>query len=138
MHNAPGVPKDRFFAMTMLDEKRAVAQLAQKAQCDTTEIKNMIIWGNHSATQYPDFYHATIRGRPVPEIITDHAWLHDQFITTVQQRGAEIIKARGASSAASAANAIVAGIYELSHDSPEAIPTLWRKLPTVSTKLTKG
>ncbi|MHC1769067.1 MAG: malate dehydrogenase [Verrucomicrobiia bacterium] len=107
MHNAPEVPRDRFFAMTRLDESRAKAQLARKAGVDTTAVSNVTIWGNHSATQYPDFYNAKINGRPATELIKDEAWLKGEFISTVQQRGAAIIKARGSSSAASAANAAV-------------------------------
>ena len=119
MHAASGLPKERFYAMTMLDELRAKTQLAQKAGVDVTSISNMTIWGNHSATQYPDFYNAKIDGKTAPEVITDHEWLKGEFITTVQKRGAAIIKARGASSAASAANAIVQGVYNLTHDTPE-------------------
>ena len=107
MNHAPAVPRDRFYAMTRLDENRAKSQLAGKAGVDVTAVTNVAIWGNHSSTQYPDFYNARIHGRPVPEVITDEAWLKGEFITTVQQRGAAIIKARGASSAASAANAVV-------------------------------
>ncbi len=107
MHNAPEIPRDRFFAMTRLDENRAKAQLAQKAGLDVTAVTNMVIWGNHSSTQYPDFYNAKIKGRPVTQVINDEAWLKGEFITAVQQRGAAILKARGASSAASAAVAIV-------------------------------
>src|SRR5689334_16680482 len=107
MNNASGVPRDRFFAMTRLDENRAKAQLAKKAGADITGVTNVAIWGNHSATQYPDFYNARVGGRPVTQAITDEAWLKGEFISSVQQRGAAIIKARGASSAASAANAIV-------------------------------
>lgn len=113
-----GLPKDRFFAMTMLDENRARTQLAQKAGVDVTEVQNHTIWGNHSATQYPDFYNTKIGGKPAAEVITDEAWLKGEFIKTVQQRGAAIIKARGASSAASAANACVQGVYNLTHDTP--------------------
>jgi malate dehydrogenase len=113
-----GLPKDRFFAMTTLDENRAMSQLAQKAGVDVTEVKNMTIWGNHSATQYPDFYNAQIGGKSAAEVITDTEWLQGDFITTVQKRGAAIIKARGASSAASAANACVQGVYNLTHDTP--------------------
>lgn len=105
MSHAPDVPRDRWFAMTRLDQNRAVAQLAQKAGRPISAVSNLAIWGNHSATQYPDFVNAKIDGRPVPEVITDHAWLKNEFISTVQQRGAAVIKARGASSAASAANA---------------------------------
>lgn len=116
MNNAPDVPKDRFFAMTTLDENRAITQLASKAGVETTAISDMIIWGNHSATQYPNFYHAKINGKPATEIITDEKWLQTDFISTVQKRGAAIIEARGASSAASAANGVVDGIYNLTHD----------------------
>ncbi len=107
MHNAPEVPRDRFFAMTRLDENRAKAQLAKKAGVDTTAVRNVTIWGNHSATQYPDFYNARINGKPATDLIKDEAWLKGDFIATVQQRGAAIIKARGSSSAASAANAAI-------------------------------
>lgn len=113
MSSANNIPKKNFFAMTMLDQNRACAQLAQKAKVPVTEVKNVIIWGNHSATQYPDFYHAAISGRPVIEAITDEQWLQTTFIETVQKRGAAIIKARGLSSAASAANAIVDGVHYL-------------------------
>ncbi len=119
MNNAPDVPNDRFFAMTMLDEKRARTQLAKKAGVDITAVSHMTIWGNHSATQYPDFYNALINDQPAAEVINDEAWLKEEFIATVQQRGAAIIKARGASSAASAANSIVSNVYNLVHDTPE-------------------
>ena len=111
-----GLPKDRFFAMTTLDENRAKTQLAQKAGVDVTAVTQMTIWGNHSATQYPDFYNAQINGKSAAEVINDESWFKDEFIPTVQKRGAAIIKARGASSAASAANAAVQGIYNLTHD----------------------
>lgn len=101
------VPAKNFFALTMLDQNRAVAQLAQKANVDVCEIKNVVIWGNHSATQYPDFFNATISGKPATDVIKDEDWLKGEFIETVQKRGAAIIKARGLSSAASAANAVV-------------------------------
>lgn len=107
MNNAPKVPRDRWYAMTMLDENRAVSQLAQKSGQPVTAVKNMAIWGNHSATQYPDFYNAEIGGKPATEVIGDEEWLKGEFISTVQKRGAAVIKARGASSAASAANAII-------------------------------
>lgn len=107
MNNAPGMPRDRFFAMTRLDENRAKSQLAKKAGVDVTAVTNVAIWGNHSSTQYPDFYNARVAGRPATQAITDEAWLKGDFIASVQQRGAAIIKARGASSAASAANAVV-------------------------------
>lgn len=118
MNNAKGIPQDRFFAMTSLDENRAKAQLAHKAQVDTTAISRMTIWGNHSATQYPDFYNALINGRPATEVIEDHEWLKGDFIKTVQQRGAQIIKARGLSSAASAANATVDAIRNIVTETP--------------------
>jgi malate dehydrogenase len=107
MHNAPKIPRDRWFAMTRLDQNRAVSQLAHKAGVTVEHVRSLGIWGNHSATQFPDFYHATINGRPVTESIRDEAWLKGPFIETVQKRGAAVIKARGASSAASAANAVI-------------------------------
>lgn len=116
MHNAPDVPRDRFYAMTMLDELRARSQLAIKANVDVTAVTQMIIWGNHSTTQYPDFYHAKINGRPVPDVITDLNWLQNDFIPIVQKRGAVVLKQRGASSAASAANAALMSVYHLVHD----------------------
>jgi len=118
MNSAKGVPADRFFAMTSLDENRAVTQIAQKAGVPVSAVQNMTIWGNHSATQYPDFYNAKINGKAVTDVITDHEWLKGDFIKTVQQRGAAIIKARGASSAASAANAVVDGVRRLTTDTP--------------------
>lgn len=111
-HHAKGVPADRFYAMTRLDELRARAQLAKKAGVDITAVSQMTIWGNHSATQYPDFYNAKINGKSVAEVI-EESWLKDTFIPFVQQRGAAVIKARGSSSAASAANAIVTGVNHL-------------------------
>jgi malate dehydrogenase len=105
MSHAPNVPRDRWFAMTRLDQNRAVAQLAQKSGRPVSSVTNLAIWGNHSATQYPDFVNARIDGKPAREVIADQDWLKGDFISTVQQRGAAVIKARGASSAASAANA---------------------------------
>lgn len=119
MNNAPDVPRDRFYAMTMLDELRARTQLAIKAGVDVTEISQMTIWGNHSSTQYPDFYHAKIHGKPATEVITDLNWLQNDFIPLVQKRGAAVIKARGASSAASAANAALMSVYNLVHDTAQ-------------------
>src|SRR5882762_1297604 len=119
MNNAKSIPRDRWFAMTRLDENRAKAQLAQKASVDVTEVTNMTIWGNHSATQYPDSYNAKIRGRSAAEVIGDEAWLKETFIPAVQQRGAAIIKARGSSSAGSAANAIVDTVRSLTTDTAE-------------------
>lgn len=117
MHNAPDVPRDRFYSMMLLDENRARAQLATKAGVGVETIKNMVVWGNHSATQYPDFYHATIDGLPATQIISE-PWLQNDFIPIIQKRGAEVIKARGASSAGSAANAALGTIYRLVHDTP--------------------
>jgi malate dehydrogenase len=119
MNNAKSIPRDRWFAMTRLDENRAKAQLAQKAGADITEVSNMTIWGNHSATQYPDFYNAKIKGRSAAEVIGDESWLKETFIPAVQQRGAAIIKARGSSSAGSAANAIVDTVRSLIADTAE-------------------
>lgn len=107
MENAPSIPKDRWFAMTRLDENRAKAQLALKAKVPVSSVTNMTIWGNHSSTQYPDFYNAKINGKAVTEVISDQNWLKETFIPTVQERGAAVIKARGLSSAASAANAAI-------------------------------
>ncbi len=107
LHNAPGMPAQNFSAMTRLDHNRAKAQLAAKAGVHNTAVKNVIIWGNHSNTQYPDFHHATIGGKPAMEVISDHEWLHGEFITTVQERGKAIIEARGLSSAMSAASAAI-------------------------------
>jgi malate dehydrogenase len=118
MNNAPQIPRDRFFAMTRLDENRAKSQLAKKAGVDITAVSNVGIWGNHSATQYPDFYNAKINGKPATQVIADEAWLKGEFISSVQQRGAAIIKARGASSAASAANAIVDSVRSIIEPTP--------------------
>jgi malate dehydrogenase len=105
--NAREVPADRWFAMTRLDENRAKAQLALKAGVAVTQVTNMTIWGNHSATQFPDAWNAKIGGKPAPEVIKDDHWLKNEFIPCVQQRGAKVIEARGASSAGSAANALI-------------------------------
>src|ERR1700690_235718 len=118
MNNAPDVPRNRFFAMTRLDENRAKAQLAKKAGVNVTAVSNVAIWGNHSATQYPDFYNAKINGKPATSVITDEAWLKGEFVSTVQQRGAAIIKARGSSSAASAANAVVDSVRSIIEPTP--------------------
>ena len=119
MNNAKSVPRDRWFAMTRLDENRAKAQLAQKAGVDVTDVSTMTIWGNHSSTQYPDFYNAQITGKNADKVINDEAWLKETFIPAVQQRGAAIIKARGSSSAASAANAVVDTVCSLTTDTTE-------------------
>ena len=118
MNNAKSIPRDRWFAMTRLDENRAKAQLAQKAGVEVTQVTNMTIWGNHSATQYPDFYNAKIADKSAAEVIGDESWLKETFIPTVQKRGAEIIKARGLSSAGSAANAIIDTVRSLTTDTP--------------------
>ena len=119
MSNAPDVPRDRWYAMTRLDQNRALAQLAKKSGRPVTAVKNMNIWGNHSATQFPDFFHATIDGQPAPEVIGDDEWLQGEFITTVQKRGAAVIEARGASSAASAANAVLDSLRSIITPTPE-------------------
>ena len=119
MNNAPDIPRDRWFAMTRLDENRAAAQLAAKAGVQVSEVSNVTIWGNHSATQYPDYYNAKIGGQSAPEVISDDTWAHVDFIPTVQQRGAAIIQARGASSAASAANAAIDTVRSLTNPTPE-------------------
>jgi len=118
MNNAKKIPRHRWFAMTRLDENRARAQLAHKAGVEITRVTNMTIWGNHSSTQYPDFYNAKIDNRAANEVIGDEKWLKEDFIAAVQQRGAAIIKARGLSSAGSAANAVVDTVRFLINDTP--------------------
>ena len=110
MRNAPSIPRDRWFAMTRLDHNRGIAQLAAKARRPVTSVTNMTIWGNHSATQFPDFVHARIDGKPAADVIGDRAWLEGDFISRVQKRGAEVIEARGKSSAASAAHAALSHV----------------------------
>lgn len=117
-HHAKDISPDRFYSMTLLDELRARTQLARKANVDVTAVTEMTVWGNHSATQFPDFYHAKINGQLAADVIKDEAWLKDTFVPTVQQRGAAVIKARGASSAASAANAVIGSIKHLLTDTP--------------------
>jgi len=119
MNCAPEIPKERWFAMTRLDENRAKTQLAQKAGSHVSEVTNLAIWGNHSATQYPDFTNAKIGGAPATDRIDDEAWLKGAFIETVQKRGAAIIEARGSSSAASAANAAIDTVRSLATPTPE-------------------
>ena len=119
MNNAKEIPSDRWFAMTRLDENRARAQLAHKAGVGIGLVTNMTIWGNHSSTQYPDFYNARIDNRPANEVIGDEKWLKEEFIATVQQRGAAVIKARGLSSAGSAANAVIDTVFSLTNDTPD-------------------
>jgi malate dehydrogenase len=116
--HAPDVPDDRFFAMTRLDQNRARSLLARRAGLPVTAVRSLAIWGNHSSTQFPDFENATIDGRAVAEVIGDEAWLQGEFIATVQQRGAAIIEARGASSAASAANAVVDSVRSILEPTP--------------------
>ncbi len=118
MNNAKGVPTDRWFAMTKLDENRAKSQLAIKSGTLVKDVTNLAIWGNHSSTQYPDFYNSKIGGKVATDVIKDHDWLKGDFIKNVQQRGAEIIKARGASSAASAANAVVDTVHNIVTPTP--------------------
>lgn len=113
MNNARDLPRDRWFAMTRLDENRAKTQLAQKAGVDVTAVDRLAIWGNHSATQYPDFTNARINSQPLAQTLADRTWLEGEFIQTVQQRGAAIIKARGMSSAGSAANAIIDSVVSV-------------------------
>jgi malate dehydrogenase len=110
--HAPDIPAERFTAMTRLDHNRAIAQLAAKAGAAVREVTNMTIWGNHSATQYPDIFHAKVNGDNAAQLIDDQEWLENDFIPTVQKRGAAIIEARGASSAASAANAAIDHIHD--------------------------
>lgn len=119
MNSGSDVPRDRWFAMTRLDENRAKTQLAQKAGVHVSEVSNTTIWGNHSATQYPDFTNARIGGKPAAGVIGDDAWLQGEFIETVQKRGAAIIEARGSSSAASAANAVVDTVRGLTNPTEE-------------------
>jgi malate dehydrogenase len=127
--NAPDIPRERFTAMTRLDHNRAIAQIAAKAGCSVSDVTNMTIWGNHSATQYPDVFHAKVKGQPAAETINDQRWIEDDFIPTVQKRGAAVIEARGASSAASAANAAIGHVHDWVLGTPSgdwvsmAIPT---------------
>ena len=117
--HAPDVPKDRFTAMTRLDHNRALTQLSKKTGAPVTEIRRLTIWGNHSATQYPDIFHAEVGGKNAAELVPDQAWLENDFIPTVAKRGAAIIDARGASSAASAANAAIDHVFDWVNGTPE-------------------
>jgi malate dehydrogenase len=119
MSNAPDVPRERFTAMTRLDHNRAIAQLAKKAEAAVADVTNMTIWGNHSATQYPDIFQARINGESAAEKVNDQNWLETEFIPTVQKRGAAVIEARGASSAASAANAAIGHVRDWTLGTPE-------------------
>ena len=129
MENARGIPNERFMAMTRLDQNRAKAQLAAKAGVPVAEVTNVTIWGNHSSTQFPDFEHAKIGGEAAESVISDRAWFENDFTSTVQKRGAAIIEARGASSAASAANAAIDSVMSLLDPTPAgdwfsaAVPT---------------
>ena len=117
--NAPDIPADRWFAMTRLDENRAKSQLAQKAGALVSDVRKLAIWGNHSSTQFPNFEHALINGQPAESVISDRAWLEQDFMSTVQKRGAAVINARGKSSAASAANAALDSIRSLINPTAE-------------------
>ena len=119
MSNAPDIPQERFSALTRLDHNRAIAQLARKTGAQVTDIKKMTIWGNHSATQYPDVFHAEIGGRNAAEVVGDQSWIESDFIPTVAKRGAAIIEARGSSSAASAASATIDASRDWLHGTPE-------------------
>jgi len=118
MHNAPRISRDRWFAMTRLDHNRAAAQLARKAGRPVPSVTNVTIWGNHSATQYPDFQHAKIDGKRALDVIKERSWLENEFVSRVQKRGAEVIEARGKSSAASAANAVIGHVRSFRFGTP--------------------
>jgi len=117
--NAPDIPRERFTAMVRLDHNRAIAQVAKKTGSQVADVTNMTIWGNHSATQYPDVFNAKVKGSNAAEVIADQAWIENDFLPTVQKRGAAIIEARGASSAASAANAAIDHIHDWVLGTPE-------------------
>src|SRR5437879_13749446 len=127
--NAPEVAAERWFAMTLLDEKRARTQLAKKAKVPVSAISNVAVWGNHSTTQYPDAHNARIAGLPVEEVITDHGWLKGKFVEIIQKRGAAVIDARGASSAASAATAVIDSVISMRPPTPSVA---WHWLPVRS------
>ena len=127
--NAPEIPEDRWFAMMRLDENRARTQLAQKAKVPVAAISNVAVWGNHSTTQYPDAHNARIAGLPVEDVITDHGWLRGKFVETIQKRGAAVIESRGASSAASAANAVIDSVASIRAATPWGD---WHSLAVIS------
>ena len=127
--NAPEVAAERWFAMMRLDENRARTQLAQRAKVPIAAISNVAVWGNHSTTQYPDAHNARIAGLPVEEVIKDHSWLKGKFVETIQKRGAAVIEARGASSAASAANAVIDSVVSVRNPTPWGD---WHSLAVVS------
>ena len=130
MSNAPDVPAERFTAMTRLDHNRAAGQLAIKAGVPVSAVQKVTIWGNHSATQYPDAHHALINGQPAPQVISDAGWLKETFVPMVQKRGAAVIEARGASSAASAANAAINHVQTWYHGTA---PGDWTSMAIPST-----
>jgi malate dehydrogenase len=117
--NAPDIPPERFTAMMRLDHNRAKSQLAKRARAEVKDVTNMTVWGNHSATQYPDILHAKVNGQPAAEVVNDQLWMENEFIPTVQKRGAAIIEARGASSAASAANAAIDHVHDWVAGTPQ-------------------
>ena len=117
--NAPDIPPERFTSMMRLDHNRALAQLAAKAGVPVADVTNMTVWGNHSPTQYPDIFHAQVKGKNAAEVVSDQAWLESEFIPTVQKRGAAVIEARGASSAASAANAAIEHVHDWVRGTPD-------------------
>jgi len=119
MSNAPDIPRERFSALTRLDHNRALSQLAAKTGSPVSEIKKLTIWGNHSATQYPDIFHAEVGGKNAAEVVNDQSWIENDFIPTVAKRGAAIIEARGSSSAASAASATIDAARDWRNGSPE-------------------
>ena len=129
MTNAPDIPKERFSALTRLDHNRAISQLAAKTGAPVTDIKKMTIWGNHSATQYPDIFHAEVAGKNAAEVVNDQPWIENDFIPTVAKRGAAIIEARGSSSAASAASATIDAARDWLKGSPEGD---WLSMAVVS------
>ncbi len=129
MSNAPDIPKERFSALTRLDHNRAISQLATKTGASVTDIKKMTIWGNHSATQYPDIFHAEIAGKNAAQTVNDQAWIESDFIPTVAKRGAAIIEARGSSSAASAASATIDAAHDWLFGTPEGD---WASMAVVS------
>jgi len=127
--NAPELPAERWFAMTRLDENRARTQIALKAKVPVAAVTNVGVWGNHSTTQYPDAANARIAGLPVFEVISDHGWLKGKLVETIQKRGASVIEARGASSAASAANAVIGSVVSIREPTPWGD---WHSLAVVS------
>jgi len=138
MSYAPDVPRERFSAMMRLDHNRAKGQLAAKAGVSVADVTNMTVWGNHSATQYPDLFNAKVGGRNAAEAVSDQAWLEGDFIPTVQKRGAAIIEARGASSAASAANAAIEHVRDWLAGTPAGTGSRWGWPQTAPTASRRG